>query len=358
MTKHCNGLTQRLELENLPLGHVLDPRPGPSQEEIDAFKNWTCPHNAPPNWHRASFWRITTEDSDHRRILEHWTKRDQALVTSNIDWHDSRIEANIRQLIKSSAPNPNDGDATTARCGVIARMWTVRHYYLLCLEGLDRVVLYRRENNTYTELAGVKMPIAPNQEIGDVFDSAHKHGFVGIRTNSLSKFEHLTATLSSEEVSTLAISRQRQAEYLEEIQARHPKPILLQEINIPGSIAAIDQFGSGDQHDLLFNTTSTTGSASLTATTLNGQEIWTRETNGQVSMIRTADMDGKGIHTIAGVTDNHCVVIDSNNGVERARRPYPKTSVFHLKPGQTAAIDSLYIAHLRYGKNPCDIVGM
>lgn len=45
MTKHCNGLTQRLELENFPLGHILDPRLGPSQEETDAFKNWTCPHN-------------------------------------------------------------------------------------------------------------------------------------------------------------------------------------------------------------------------------------------------------------------------------------------------------------------------
>jgi len=376
MAEDCNGLTRRLKLGNVPLGHVLNPQLEPSPEETVAFTDWICPLNAPPNWRHASFWRITTEDSDHRRILEYWMKGDQALVTGSLNWRDGRIEADIRQLIGSSASNPDDEDATIARCGVMARMWTVRHYYLLCLEGLNRVVLYRRENNSYTELAGQEMRIDPNryyhlhlhvrgnriraycnnQKIGDVFDSAHRHGLVGIRTNSLSRFEHLTATLSPEEVNTLSISRQRQAEYLEEIQARYPKPILHQEINIPGNITAIGQFGSGDKHDLLFNTITAKGRTSLTATTLNGKEIWTRETNGQINMIRTADMNGKALHTIAGVADNNFVVISGNDGVEKARRPYPETSVFHLKPGQTAAIDSLYIAHLRCGDNPCDIV--
>ena len=49
MAEYYNGLTSRLELGNVPLGHVLDPQLEPGLE-TDACPVGSYPLNAPPNW--------------------------------------------------------------------------------------------------------------------------------------------------------------------------------------------------------------------------------------------------------------------------------------------------------------------
>jgi len=49
MAEYYNGLTCRLELGNVPLGHVLDPQLEPGLE-TDACPVGSYPLNAPPNW--------------------------------------------------------------------------------------------------------------------------------------------------------------------------------------------------------------------------------------------------------------------------------------------------------------------
>ena len=380
MSKPYDEWCSKLNMEDVPIGHVLDPRIEPSPEETQAFKDWTCPINAPPVWKRPSFWRTTTEDTDERRVLEYWLKGDQALVTGDLDWRDARVEASVRQLIAASSPGPDDEYAHTARSGVMVRMWTVRHYYYLCLEGLSRVVLYRRENNLYTPLAARETTIDPDRYyslrlealgnrlrghcddelIADIFDTAHTHGRVGIRTNTLSRFEQLTARLTPREVKLLSASRAREAAHLEEIRAQYPKPVLWRQIEIQkhraGSILSIGRYGSGVDKDLLLNSSTPDGKPALTAITLDGEEIWMHELVGGLSNVKSHDMIGSGTDTIAGFRDKHIVLIDGTTGVEKACRPFPKTSPFQGKPGDIAMLDALYIAHLRPGARPRDIV--
>ena len=49
MAEYYNGLTSRLELGNVPLGHALDPQLEPGLE-TDACPVGSYPLNAPPNW--------------------------------------------------------------------------------------------------------------------------------------------------------------------------------------------------------------------------------------------------------------------------------------------------------------------
>ena len=79
----------RLDLQSVPIGHVLDTRMEPTSEEIKGFEDWVCPLNPHPRWERASSLRVTTEDSDGSHVLEYWAKGDQSLLTGDLDWQDA-----------------------------------------------------------------------------------------------------------------------------------------------------------------------------------------------------------------------------------------------------------------------------
>lgn len=251
----------RLDLQSVPIGHVLDTRMEPTSEEIKGFEDWVCPLNPHPRWERASSLRVTTEDSDGSHVLEYWAKGDQSLLTGDLDWQDAQIEAQVRQLIATSSPGPDDEFSSVSRCGVMARLWTVRHYYLFCLEGLNRIVLYRRENNLYTLLAVEEMKVDPNRYyllrlevrgnrlrgycdnelVADVFDPTYTHGRLGIRTNALSRFREVSVHLKPREVNLIRELRKRKRVCLEKIREAYPKPVLWRSIDLKiyGSIEVL-----------------------------------------------------------------------------------------------------------------------
>lgn len=378
MSESNSNLTQKLDWSNVPLGHVLNAHAPPSPAEAKAFEGWICPVNAPPNWRRMSFWRITTED-DGRKVLEHWSKDDQALVMGASDWRDAAVDARVCPLVATSAPHPDDEHAIVGRSGVLVRMETSRHYYFFCIEGHARLVLYRRENSRYTELAAREMRIDPsayyrlhlevfgnrlraycNEElIADVFDATLRQGYVGIRTNTMARFEKIEASMTARAWSWLQRTRQAEEEVLAELRSRYPQPVLAHEIDLTphggGSLITFGRFGSGASNDLLLQTNDGNQPV-LMALTFRGELIWRRAQKGLVQAIKTHDVDGSGTELIAGFSEGHIVVICGADGTEIARRPYPKTGVFQGFGDTPAALDALYIAHLRKTPHASDIV--
>lgn len=98
------------------------------------------------------------------------------------------------------------------------------------------------------------------------------------------------------------------------------------------------------------------GKPMLVAITLDGREIWSKAMDGIVRNVKTHDIDGGGVHTIAGLCEGKIVVLNGGNGKEKAKRLYPETGPFQGLRGDQAFLDALYIAHLRPGDQARDII--
>lgn len=371
-------IVRALDWSAVPLGHVLNAHVEPSPEERGAFRDWICPLNAPPNWRRMSFWRLTTED-DGRKVLEHGNKDDQALVTGENDWRDASIEADVCPLVATSAPHADDEYSFVGRSGVLVRMETSRHYVFFGIEGHTRWVLYRRENSRYTELASetirvnlsryyrLRLEAVGNRFraffdgslVADVFDAALKRGYVGIRTNTLARFENIRAVVEPRAAAWVQRSRLAEDVLLAELRERYPKPVLVHELDIGkhggGGLVAYGRFGSGRPNDLLFQQMRD-GKPTLLSLTLDGEVLWRRSLESEFTHLKTCDLDGNGTEHLIGFSGGDLVVLSGRDGTEQARRPFPQTGIFQGLTPAPAALDAVYIAHLRRTPYPCDIV--
>jgi hypothetical protein len=114
---------------------------------------------------------------------------------------NAAIEASVCPLVGTSAPHADDEHAIVGRTGVLARMETSRRYYFFCVEGHERLALYRREDGRYTMLGGKELAVdasryyrlrldasgnrlraeCDGEPIADVFDPVLRRGPVGVR---------------------------------------------------------------------------------------------------------------------------------------------------------------------------------
>ena len=365
-------LGYKLDWSDVPLGRVLNKHIAPSPAEERAFAQWLCPTVAAPHWKRWSFWDIATED-DGRKVLEHWDKSDGVLVTGEADWGDVAIEALVCPLVATSQPHPDDEHCIVGRSGVIARMETVRRYYYFCIEGHSRLVLYCRTNNEYRQLSAREVQIDPSkyyrlrlevssnrlrgfcngEEVADVFDATIHQGRVGIRTNTLSRFENIEALISPHSLARLEQTRAAQKEALEELRSRYPKPVLACEIDLTphggGRLLGFGRFGSGQANDLLVQT-ERDGKGELVALTFGGELIWRQPASGKLWPMKFRSSRTANSELVVGIAGKELLVINNADGTVRARRPLPPIDVF---PGFD--VFTPYIGHLRKG-GPGEIV--
>ena len=87
-------------------------------------------------------------------VLEHHNKTGRCLTTGEPLWADYTVEAIVRQLNAFTQPNNDDPHAIVGLSGLMVRYQDLRRYYIFGIEGYERFVLYRREDEAWTELAG------------------------------------------------------------------------------------------------------------------------------------------------------------------------------------------------------------
>ncbi|MDP6777351.1 MAG: hypothetical protein QGI83_11360, partial [Candidatus Latescibacteria bacterium] len=140
-------LLAAIDLTGCPEGAVFD-WPGVDWSVEDRhFRDWECPlarvrqKGRGPS--KPSAYRVLEEEG--RLVLDHVDMTDRPLVAGDFLWEDYTVEARVRQMAGTSKPNSDDPYCFIGRSGLILRYRTLGQYYFFCIEGYDRLVLYRRE---------------------------------------------------------------------------------------------------------------------------------------------------------------------------------------------------------------------
>ena len=92
-------------------------------------------------------------DEDGEEVLEHFGKRGRCLITGDNRWTDYQVEAEVRQMSERCSTNSDDAFRIAGKTGIVLRQQDVRRYYLLCIDALNKLILYRREDDIYYPFA-------------------------------------------------------------------------------------------------------------------------------------------------------------------------------------------------------------
>ncbi len=195
----------KIDLSGCPEGTVFDPTDPDWSIEDRYFPNWECPLASIAR-RRPGMMRVLEEDE--RPVLDHYDKTDRCLVTGDFLCGDYTVEAHVRQMAATSQPNADDPYCFVGRSGLMLRYRNLRQYYFFCVEGYDRLVLYRREDGHWHVLDERAVPVDRScyhhlkaECMGTLItcffdgerclvanDDAYKTGRAGIRTCTRSRF--------------------------------------------------------------------------------------------------------------------------------------------------------------------------
>lgn len=398
-----NKIVAQLDLVGCPIGTVLNPLDPDQSVEERFFAGWENALTPPPYWRQDGRFRVVMDRG--RPVLEHMDKSERCLLTGDPLWRDYTVETKVRQLVPTSHPNPDDEHNFLGRSGIVFRCQTLRHYYFLCLEGKDRIVLYRRDDEDWKELGSVCCPLDPARyyrlrvEVWDdrilcfidgtlLFDRRDKTfptGKCGIRTNTLARFDGVTVTMTEEGYRFFVQTRDRYERELRDLQEQNPKPALWKTLDVssfPPRALKVGYFRCPDVPDLLLLhpipsrkgggerqqvrdfTLNGVGDrligvrCALTAMDLDGEILWRREGEDDFRLVKVGDMDGDGREEITCVQGEHFLVLEGKTGEIRCQEPLPPSGPFVGFRNARCDPAQLYIVNLRGTPFPSDIVIM
>lgn len=129
------------DLDHCPIGFLFRGKNPDWSDEERCFAGLEAPLNH-RHWSPETYLYLIEDEEG--RALENIAKSEALIVTKDRYLGDCQVEARVRQFIPGSHSNMDDEYCTAARNGVIFRMQDLRRYYQFCLEGYERVMLYRR----------------------------------------------------------------------------------------------------------------------------------------------------------------------------------------------------------------------
>jgi hypothetical protein len=394
-------LVANLSLKGCPECNVLEKRDPDQSIEEKYFKGWENPLTAPPWWGMPSMFRVVKENG--REVLDHMDKSDRCIVTGDPLWQDYIVEAGVRQMLPTSTPNADDEHNIIGRTGIMFRYQTLRHYYFYCLEGYDKLVLYRREDEAWTVLDYLYMNIDRSRYykmrvecVGDRLrcylngekkfeakDSTFKRGKIGIRTNTMARFDGIEVMMTERSMASFQKAKKNYETDLAELRKSYPQPVLVKKIDLtayaPFFLKLGNLRGKGKRDFLLLHGEAIPSAKiavpKITAIDLDGNVLWQMEypdLKGPASawgnFTKLRDMDGDGIDEIVCITPEKLVIISGRTGRLRAEADLPPVGPFigtssgsypisrkaKIKPQNL--LFSPYICNLRGGPYPRDII--
>jgi len=370
----------KLDLTGCPIGTVFDPNETDRWVEERYFSGWN-PSLSHPFWSMPSCFRVIKDGGEE--VLEHIDTTDRCLVTGDEFWKDYTVSAGIRQILPYTEPFYGDEiPDTVGKSGIMFRYHDLRHYYFYCLEGYQRLTLYRREDRSWCVLEEENLPVdrsryydlkvevsgeriscfLDGEKVFEVKDPVFPRGKVGIRTNTISRFKSVLVTATPRAVELVNIARRDYESRLEELRERYPRPVLWRKIDKSKlglcHIRIGDIFGPGRVGIVLFAHRGLPDTPDLiTGMGLDGDIVWQIERSGDAQTARLADIDGDGGEEIICVRDGRLQILDGATGEVQAERELPLSGPFvgrrreTLKPAY-----GLYVANLRGREFPQDVV--
>ena len=311
------------------------------------LRGWRNSLSAGPYWNIPA--PLMVDIAEEGPVLEHISGHEINLVAGHRYMADYTVGGSFRMLTGNHRPtNTDDIWSTVGRVGPIVRMLDQRRYYQLCLEGLSRVVLYRREDEERYELASKSVELSPRKYyrlelsargerltgrldgeiVLEVDDSAYMHGWPGVRSLAVCRMKDIFA--ETDDADDAVNSDLKMTWEAEQRRARQSvaQAVIRKHVSIP-SLARFEGpmvFRMRGIPFFLF-----TGAGSVVVTDTNGREIW--RTALDLTNACIADIDGPGNTRIAGIADGDVVVLDAAGGKELRRAVLPDADPFRQLSG-------------------------
>ena len=281
-----------LPIAELPEGEIGPPL-DPDHPTWDVLGDWMDPLASRGGYRRPSLkQRIEVEGMPAiewapARPSEH----DRSLVTGHPEWQDYTVSCRAQQLQGYGSHHQDDPTNREARTGLVFRMATVRRYYFFGLESQQRLILYRRIDDEWCELATADVTPgdrvvtltarvcgggihAECPELGvtlDATDSLIPAGLAGFRALGRCRLFDLSLSMSPGEkgrnearVRQLHTRTARLGETVSD-----PEEVAVIEIPEDSGLVQCTDFCERGRNDLLFH-----GPQGLLARTWDGQELW------------------------------------------------------------------------------------
>jgi len=344
----------RLELAGCPEGIVLRNAEPDTSVEQRFFADWVNACTIPGH---VGSWRqfcVVRESDSGRVALEHSMKDNGCILAGAEEWQDYTIEATMRQFLASTLPNEDHELNLTGRTGIVFRVQTTRRYYHFCMEGYERFVLYRRKDESWTELASRNRPVDRRRYYNlrvtatgprlrcfidgelafEVDDDAYARGKAGWHTNTLARLENLTVSMPQEAHDHATRTRQEKDRNAVRLRERFPQMKLAQEQAV-GPCRILDVASGPGGTMLLLSSKLDTGkflygkhdrnsAAFLRGVRLDGRTIWQSELPEAVypgSVV--GDLRGDGRAEVALTTSQRLYVLNVETGRERCSIELP-----------------------------------
>lgn len=362
------------DLDHCPMGLLFRGKNPDWASEARYFPGLEAPLNH-RHWSPES--HLLLIEDEEGRALENISKVEALIITEDRHLADLRVEARVRQFIPGALPNMDDEYCTVARNGIIFRMQDLRRYYQFCLEGYERVVLYRRCDYERVVLGERRFPLDPRRYhhliaqaqgdrlrcwcdgvlVADIRDTAYAEGAAGIRTNSICRFQGIQVG-TWEEGQAIHVSRMSEREKkLRQVREAIPRPVLWKKYAMPRLAEGRPHFFRPREEGPACLLVASSGPAfkGYTLYDLEGQLLWETPAAGEgPGQFKFADMDGDGIKEIVSFWDGGFAVHRSDTGQQVAQAPWPAAGPYDRNQPR-AHITHLYPAHLA-GKAHCDSV--
>lgn len=154
MTGNNSHTVASLPISQLQPGEVAPPMM-PNHASWKTLGDWDDPL-APWAGYRLES-RKTRTDTEAGPALE-WSRgsgpyNERAFVTGRSTWRDYSVECRMQALQSWDKPSYDNPAPHDARAGIAFRIETSRRYYFFCIEGQQRLVLYRRNDDEWHALA-------------------------------------------------------------------------------------------------------------------------------------------------------------------------------------------------------------
>jgi len=319
----------------VPEGDYFDSGTPDRDRENRYFPSW---YNDMTPWgyrNQKSHLQVAYDSVIEANVLEWQLMHVRYLLTTDPFWSEVRLSGNFRMTTADCVKYHDIPNCTESRIGIVFRYEDHRHFYFLAMEGLRRIVLYRRDDEEWQVLAEKPKEIDPDQyyqlgveAVGNHFrcwcedtvltatDKHYIRGRVGLRGNSLGKIASAVVEMTPGQQQYHKILRDIYQKEVQEIRANYPKLKLVASIDLNDFGAVSISFANlrGTSHLDMLLTSSANGAEKNIAMDIEGRVLWERNQplyEGKVAIYRDAP---EGHRELIKIKDDHFEIIDLSTG--------------------------------------------
>ena len=135
-----------LDPSTAPKGDYFDSGTPDRDRENRYFPSW---YNDMTPWgyrNQKSHLQVAYDSVIEANVLEWQLMHVRYLLTTDPFWSEVRLSGNFRMTTADCVKYHDIPNCTESRIGIVFRYEDHRHFYFLAMEGLRRIVLYRRDN--------------------------------------------------------------------------------------------------------------------------------------------------------------------------------------------------------------------